>query len=76
MKIDILDRMCGVFCRVFRDYYQQYVSEIENYYEETGDIVDNDAVKAAIPDKTTQNSIIQYGYMIDPSDALVVALQI
>ena len=60
---------------MFRDYYQQYLSEIENYYDETGDIVDNDEVKAAIPDET-QNSILQFGYMIDPSDALAVALQI
>ena len=75
LKIDILERMCEVFCRVFRDYYQQYLSEIENYYDETGDIVDNNEVKAAIPDET-QNSILQFGYMIDPSDALVVAFKI
>ena len=63
MKIDILERMYRVFHRVFRDYYQQYLSEIENYYDATGDILDNDEVKAAIPDKT-QNSILQFGYMI------------
>ena len=40
LKIDILERMCEVFHRVFRDYYEQYLREVENYYGETGDLVD------------------------------------
>ena len=73
LKIDILERMCEIFHRVFRDYYDQYLREVENYYDETGDLVDNDKVKVAIPDKTW-NSILQFGYMIDPSDALEVLM--
>ena len=68
-------RECVGYFTVFRDYYQQYLSEIENCYDETGDIVYNDEVNAAIPDET-QNSILQFVYMIDLSDVLVVALQI
>ena len=51
IKIDILERMCEIFCRVLRDYYQKYLSKLEDYYCETGEFVDDGEVQVTIPDE-------------------------